>query len=156
MSRTVAELRSAIETTRYSTPGTVKSVVERVYKFLTTANHDQQRDFFRECYFPFMAAVFGLNTTGMLASVGSRPTESDSLVNLLRPSGSFFQSVLEADSEQLHHYKLSVQYLSVHTQALLASKDGVLHLQQGAHSAMSALCLADRRNAERQACAIPR
>lgn len=147
MSRTVADLRNTIETTKYGTSGTVKATVERVYKFLTSASHDQQRDFFRECYFPFVGAVYGLNTTGMLASIGSRPVEIDALVNFLRPSGTFFQSVLEADAEQLHRFKLPTQYLSVHTQALLASRDGAcrcrLVLPCGcARSSARALCRA--------------
>ena len=133
-SRSVYELRQTLETSRYSSPGTVKHALEKVYRHLRY-NRDQVRDFFRECFHPLVTAIFGLDTTGMLASIAGRPAEVEELLSFLRPGGTFFHAVLEADAEQMQHYRLPAKFLSAHTQALSASAAGARSFPSSACSA---------------------
>lgn len=88
------------------------------------ACRDQYRECFRECYFPLMAAVFGIDRQGMLAHVASRPEEAEKLLNLLRPEGTLVTAMLETDTDSLHRYRLPATHLPQHTQELLATPAG--------------------------------
>ena len=125
--KSVSELRYLIETARYGNASVVKNTVTTVYTWLR-ANKDghSYRDFFRECYYPLVAAVFGLasSSNSMLGNV--RPNECDTLLNFVRPSGTFFQAMLEVDAENMNHYRLPTTHLSAHTQALLCTAVGAL------------------------------
>jgi hypothetical protein len=85
------------------------------------ANHDG----FLDCYFPLMAAVFGITDgQGMLFYAGQRPFEAETLLTFLRPEGTLFGTLMDIDAEGLHKCRLPTSHLAQHTQALLGTPAG--------------------------------
>jgi hypothetical protein len=134
--KSAADIRYVIEHAKFNNPGSVKSTCNTVYKWLHQ-NKDGYRDFFRECYNALLSALFGLSLPqSMLSCVAARPSELETLLDFLRPTGTFWQAMLEVDAESLNHYCLPASQLPVHTQALLCTGTGVpLPLRHGATDA---------------------
>jgi hypothetical protein len=121
--RSLSDLRHMVESGKYGNAGAVKGTCGTVRKWLQS-NKDGYREFFRECYFPLVASVFGITSQGMLSHVGNRPAECDLLITFLRPGGTLFRAMVEVDAESLNHCRLPTSHLPVHTQTLLCTKSG--------------------------------